>query len=103
MTFKEEKKISDPLFWNLLYEQNKDKWNLKIPTPTFVEWEKKNLKNKNINICFPGCGKGSDALYFASRGYNVYAIDFQGIKWTFNIDSQLIGTPAIANINNDDF
>ena len=46
---------------------------------------------------------GFDDIIFVSSSGNVYAIDFQGNKWTFNIDSQLIGTPAIANINNDDF
>ena len=68
--------ISNSLFWDDLYKNNKDKWNLKSVTPAFVDWEKENHKDGNINVCVPGCGKGSDALYFASFGYNVHAIDF---------------------------
>ena len=68
--------ISKSHFWDDLYIKNKDKWNLKSVTPAFVDWENENHKNRNINVCVPGCGKGSDALYFASLGYNVYAIDF---------------------------
>ena len=68
--------ISKSLFWDDLYKNNKDKWNLNSVTPAFIDWEKENHNDKNINVCVPGCGKGSDALYFASSGYNVYAIDF---------------------------
>jgi len=69
--------VSNSIFWDKLYDQNNDKWDIQQPTPVFVEWESSlKLNKKNINICFPGCGIGHDALYFASRGYNVYAVDF---------------------------
>jgi len=46
---------------------------------------------------------GFDDIVFVSRSGYVYAIDHNGIKWFFNEDNQFIGTPTIANINNDNF
>ena len=71
-----QQNISNPTFWNDLYEQKKDKWNLNSPTPAFVEWENNNKSNDSLNICIPGCGTSEDVLYFANSGYNVYAFDF---------------------------
>ena len=69
--------VSNSIFWDNLYDENNHKWDIKGPTPVFIEWESTlKLNNKNINICFPGCGIGHDALYFASKGYNVHAVDF---------------------------
>ena len=75
-----DKNISTPNFWNKLYLNKKDKWSLNAPTPAFMNWGKKHLKDNNyssnIKICIPGCGKGDDVLFFASCGYQVYAFDF---------------------------
>ena len=71
-----QQNISNPTFWNDLYEKKKDKWNLNSPTPPFVEWENNNKSNNNLNICIPGCGTSEDVIYFANAGYNVYAFDF---------------------------
>lgn len=68
--------INTPSFWNNKYNSNQDAWDLKSTTPIFKNWSSKLNKNKPQTICIPGCGKGYDALYLASKGHNVYAIDF---------------------------
>ena len=46
---------------------------------------------------------GYNDIIFVSSSGNVYAIDYNGIKWTYYVDNQLIGAPTIANINNDNY
>ena len=86
MSLLKKNKVSSPSFWNELYFNNKDVWNLNTPTPIFVNWAKQLPKNKKLNICIPGCGKGQDALYLSSQGHNVYAVDFaeNAINYLFN-------------------
>ena len=67
--------ISSPKFWDTCYNNNNTGWDLGAPTPIFVDWCN-NLKQSGKKICLPGSGNGYDALYFASKGHNVTAIDF---------------------------
>jgi len=67
--------ISSPGFWDECYDNNNIGWDLGAPTPIFVDWCN-NLKQSSKKICFPGSGNGYDALYFASKGHSVTAIDF---------------------------
>ena len=67
--------ISSPKFWDRCYNNNNTGWDLGAPTPIFVDWCN-NLKQSGKKICLPGSGNGYDALYFASKGHNVTAIDF---------------------------
>ena len=76
MSFLKKNKVSSPSFWNELYFNNKDSWNLNYPTPIFIHWSKQLPKDKKLKICIPGCGKSDDALYLSSRGHDVYGIDF---------------------------
>ena len=76
MSLNNVQNISNPTFWNNLYETNNDKWNIGMPTPAFIDWEKQNHITKSIKVCIPGCGKGDDALYFSRCGHDVYAFDF---------------------------
>ena len=66
--------VNNPNFWNNKYINNQDKWDIGKPTPFFVDWEKK-LQNKQ-KILIPGCGKGHDVIYMASKNHNVTAVDF---------------------------
>ena len=43
---------------------------------------------------------GFQDIIIVSKDHNVYAFDKNGLKWSFNTGSRLIGTPTIANINN---
>ena len=66
--------ISSSQFWDDCYHSGDIGWDLGSPTPIFIDWCN-NLKSKK-KICIPGCGNGYDALYFASKGHQVTAIDF---------------------------
>jgi len=63
-------------FWNDRYNSNQDLWDLNGPTPILKKWSLSTNINKPLKICIPGCGKGHDALYLASKGHDVFAIDF---------------------------
>ena len=68
--------VNTPQFWNNKYSLNEDQWDINSPTPIFKKWFTTLNKSKNLNICIPGCGKGHDALFFASKGHYVCAVDF---------------------------
>ena len=96
--------ISNPSFWNNLYINNMNVWDLNTPTPIFKNWESTlNLRKKDINICIPGCGTGNDALYFAKKGYNVHAIDFSDIALHYLSESAKINNIKLNIINKDFF
>ena len=42
---------------------------------------------------------GLQDVVFSSKDNLVYVFDMYGLKWSFNSNSQLVGTPSIANIN----
>ncbi len=67
--------VNKSLFWDTKYINNEFKWDLGKPTPIFKNWSK-SIRNKNIKICIPGCGRGHDVLYLSNLGFNVYAVDF---------------------------
>ena len=60
-------------FWENRYTENDTGWDLKGPTPLFVELVK-NLKKGSL--CIIGCGRGYDAITFAKKGFRVTAVDF---------------------------
>ena len=66
--------VSDAHFWNKCYANNNMGWDLGRATPVFKDWAN-NLKKKS-KILVPGAGSGYDALYFASLGHEVLAVDF---------------------------
>ena len=60
-------------FWEDRYTGNDTGWDLKGPTPLFIELVK-NLKKGSL--CIIGCGRGYDAITFAKKGFRVTAVDF---------------------------
>ena len=94
--------VSKPSFWDDRYIKNDDTWDLNHPTPIFVNWEKNILKKNNLKICIPGCGKGHDAIYFASKGHNVYAIDFSLNALNY-LKSESSKKNVVVNIIKNDF
>ncbi len=68
--------VYSPKFWDDLYISQKDNWNLNTPSPVFVHLiEKTNYLTKG-KILILGCGKGYDAIYAASKGFEVTGVDF---------------------------
>ncbi len=68
--------VNNPEFWNSLYLQKKDGWDLKSPSPVFVDLLHNDFFNHHSSILIIGCGKGYDAIAAASFGLNVTALDF---------------------------
>ena len=65
---------NNPTCWDSKYKNNQAQWDINGPTPIIVDWFKKNPIKKKIIV--PGCGYGHDALYLATQGHDVYAVDF---------------------------
>ena len=69
-----KKDVSKPQFWNDCYINHDIGWDLGDITPVFQDWA--NSLTKKSSILVPGSGNSYDALYFASLGHNVLAVDF---------------------------
>ena len=91
--------VSNPIFWNNKYIKNEDSWNLNYPTPIFIKWSEKILSNNKLNICIPGCGKGYDAIYFASLGHNVFAVDFSSEATKYLKNKNIYKNLHILNVD----
>lgn len=50
-------------------------WFSRRPTQELIEWVEYNCIPTNESVCEIGCGEGRDALYLASEGYEVTAMD----------------------------
>ena len=68
----------DPGYWRQRYRQGQTGWDLGGPTPALTWLVEKGLfpVSPPAPVLVPGCGYGHDALYLASRGYSVTAIDW---------------------------
>ncbi len=67
--------VSSPEFWNELYAQGGDGWELgepALPLADFIE----TTPLPRGRVAVPGCGRGHDARYLARRGYSVVGFDF---------------------------
>lgn len=90
--------VNKPEFWNSLYLQNKDGWDLKTPSPVFVDLLDNDFFTQQSSILFVGCGKGYDAIAAAKSGLKVTAVDFseealssaRSNAFTNNVDIKLI-------------
>jgi len=65
-----------PQYWEMLYEQGKDNWDLGKATPALLDFFKHPQCPKDGDVLVPGAGRGWDAEAWAKRGHNVIAIDF---------------------------
>ena len=89
MKTKDNLDINKSFFWNQKYTNNQDKWDLNKPTPILKNRSISFDTNNKLKICIPGCGKGHDALYLASIGHDVYAIDFSSNALTYLKDNNI--------------
>jgi len=65
-----------PQYWEILYEEGMDEWDLGEATPALLEFFEYPSCPKTGNVLVPAAGRGWDAEAWAKRGYNVVAVDF---------------------------
>src|SRR2546423_6613357 len=67
--------VSAPAFWEELYAQHRDGWELGRAAPPLVDFVTTTPPPRG-RVAVPGCGRGHDARFLAGQGYDVTAIDF---------------------------
>lgn len=67
--------VSAPAFWQELYDQGRDGWDLGGAHPSLAHLVDTTPPRPG-RVAVPGCGRGHDALYLARRGYDVVGFDF---------------------------
>ncbi len=70
-------------FWNELYKNNSAAWDLKSPTPAFIDLLLGDYFFGKSKMLILGCGYGHDAVEAAKRGFIVTALDFSDIAIEF--------------------
>ena len=74
--------VSTPAFWEELYTDGKDGWELGGPAPPLVAWLDAGGRlgmgdtSGPARVAVPGAGRGHDARLLARRGYRVWGFDF---------------------------
>ncbi|WP_337864568.1 methyltransferase domain-containing protein [Ignavibacterium sp.] len=63
-------------FWDTLYKINSVGWDLKTPTPAFLDLFKSDYFKEKSKLLITGCGYGYDAVAAAKSNFDVTAIDF---------------------------
>lgn len=67
--------MSDPRFWEDLYDRGGDGWELGEPAPPLVSFlEATPLPAGRVAV--PGCGRGHDVRFLVRRGYDAVGFDF---------------------------
>src|SRR5258708_12976343 len=67
--------VSAPAFWEELYAQGRDGWELGRAAPPLVDFVDATPPPRG-RVAVPGCGRGHDARFLARHGYDVTAFDF---------------------------
>lgn len=67
--------VSDAAFWQNLYQQGSDRWELGRPNPSLGAHLARRPPPKGT-VAVPGCGRGHDVRFLARRGYRVLGFDF---------------------------
>lgn len=67
--------VGDPRFWESLYAQQRDRWELGAPAPALVAHLREGPPPKG-KVAVLGCGRGHDARLFAQLGYDTWGFDF---------------------------
>jgi len=65
-----------PQYWEMLYEEGGDVWDLGGATPALLDFFKHPSCPETGDVFVPAAGKGWDAEAWAKRGHNVVAVDF---------------------------
>ncbi len=65
-----------PEYWEKLYQNSKDVWDLGEVSPPLLEFFKHPSCPKTGRVLVPGAGRGHDAIAWANRGHETLAVDF---------------------------
>lgn len=66
----------DAGYWQAIYEEGDIGWDKGEPAPPLVRWFDVNCYPRETRIMVPGCGFGHEAVFLATQGYQVTAVDF---------------------------
>jgi SAM-dependent methyltransferase len=67
--------VSSSAFWEDLYRQRAQPWDLGAPTPALVDFVDATPPPPG-RIAVPGCGRGHDVRYLTQQGYDATGFDF---------------------------
>ena len=67
--------VSVPAFWEELYAQGRDGWEMGRAAPPLVDVVEATPPPRG-RVAVPGCGRGHDARLLARHGYDVTGFDF---------------------------
>jgi len=95
--------VDDVAFWDELYKDNNDGWDLKTPNPVFTNIISGNKFISPCKLLITGSGKGYDAIAAAKNGYEVTAVDFSTYATDFAIDTALKEGVSIKFLREDIF
>ena len=70
-----EPTVNDAVFWQNLYAQGGDRWELGRPNPTLEAHLARRPQPAGV-VAVPGCGRGHDARLLSRHGHRVLAFDF---------------------------
>ncbi|HXJ81476.1 MAG TPA: methyltransferase domain-containing protein [Candidatus Methylomirabilis sp.] len=74
--------VSSPSFWERLYAEGHDGWELGAPAPPLTAWLdaggrfSAGAESGPARVAVPGSGRGHDARLLARRGHRVWGFDF---------------------------
>jgi SAM-dependent methyltransferase len=67
--------VSAPAFWEDLYAQRRDGWEMGRAAPPLADFVETTPPPRG-RVAVPGCGRGHDARLLARHGYDVTGFDF---------------------------
>ena len=71
--------LSDPQYWNSLYQQKETRWDIGYPSTPLKEYIDQ-VTDKNQSILIPGCGNSYEAEYLLQNGFtNITLIDIASL------------------------
>ncbi|VXD21711.1 Similar to thiol methyltransferase 1 [Planktothrix serta PCC 8927] len=89
--------VNDRHFWEERYQQGTSAWDLGEPAPPFVTFLQSSHAPAPGRTAVLGCGRGYDALLFATYGFEVVGFDFadSAIQEALQLQQLLITQPSI--------
>ncbi|CAD5951008.1 Thiopurine S-methyltransferase [Planktothrix tepida] len=96
--------VNEPNFWEEHYQQGTPGWDLGEPAPPFVDFLQSSHTLPPGKTAVLGCGRGYEALLFASYGFDVVGIDFatSAIEEALNWQQKLIAQPSLLKGSGQD-